>query len=389
MLAPTAGVERLHWRLAGFYFFYYATVGAFMPYWAPYLEARGFSPVQMGVAFALMGVTRSILPVLWGWYADHTGKRVALIRWASLAALVTFMAIPFVDGIWWIGGLMLAYTLFWHALLPQFEVVTINHLHASGADYSRVRLWGSVGFIGSVLGLGVALDLTGILWLPWLVGSFWLGMAISTWLVPEPPSLHAADAPRIGLWSVLRRPEVIALLFVCFCSQLSFAPYYNFFTLFLERHGYSRSVAGLLWTVGVVAEIGIFLVVGRWIARVGARQVMLAAMAATALRWLFTATLVESWPVLIAAQFAHAVSFGAYHAVAMHYVTRFFPATLHGRGQAVYNAVAYGIGGSIGSLGSGFLWEGVSPDAAFFAAGLVAMVGTAVAWRFLPEPQAR
>ncbi len=389
MLPPNAGVERLHWRLAGFYFFYYATVGAFMPYWAPYLEARGFSPVQMGIAFALMGLTRSILPVVWGWYADHTGQRVALIRWASVAALMTFMAIPFVEGIWWIGGLMIAYTLFWHALLPQFEVVTINHLHASGADYSRVRLWGSVGFIGSVLGLGVALDLTGILWLPWLVGAFWLGMSASTWLVPEPPSLHAADAPRIGLWSVLRRPEVIALLFVCFCSQLSFAPYYNFFTLFLERHDYSRSLAGLLWALGVVAEIGIFLVVGRWIARVGARQVMIVAMVATTLRWFFTATLVDSWPVLIAVQLAHAVSFGAYHAVAMHYVTRFFPPALHGRGQAVYNAVAYGIGGSIGSLGSGFLWEGISPDAAFYAAGIVAFVGTAVAWRFLPDPSAR
>ncbi len=387
MLAPTAGVERLHWRLASFYFFYYATVGAFMPYWSPYLDARGFSAVQMGIAFALMGVTRTVVPLLWGWYADHTGKRVALIRWASLAALITFIAIPFVDGIWWIGGLMLAYTLFWHALLPQFEVVTINHLYASGGDYSRVRLWGSVGFIGSVLGLGVALDLTGILWLPWLVGSFWVGMAASTWLVPESPSLHAPDTPHTSLWTVVRRPEVIALLLVCLCSQLSFAPYYNFFTLFLERHDYSRSTAGVLWATGVLAEIGIFLVVGRWIARVGARTVMLVALSATTLRWLLTASLVDTWAVLISVQLAHAITFGAYHAVAMHYVTRFFPPALHGRGQAVYNAAAYGIGGSIGSIGAGFLWEGVSPESAFYAAGLVAAIGTVIAWRYLPNPR--
>ncbi len=387
LLAPPAGVERLHWRLASFYFFYYATVGAFMPYWAPYLEARGFSPVQMGIAFALMGVTRSILPVAWGWYADHTGKRVALIRWASIAALITFMAIPFVDGVWWIGGLMLAYTLFWHALLPQFEVVTLNHLHASGADYSRVRLWGSVGFVASVLGLGIALDITGIIWLPWLVGSFWLGMAASTWLVPEPPALHSADAPRVGLWTVVRRPEVLALLAVCLASQLSFAPYYNFFTLFLERHDYSRSLAGMLWALGVVAEIGMFLIIARLIARWGARRMMLVAMVATSLRWLFTAFAVESWPVLIMVQIAHAVTFGAYHAIAMYYVMRFFPPTLHGRGQAIYNAVAYGIGGSIGSISAGYLWEGVSPEAAFFAAGIVAAIGSAVAWRYLPEPR--
>ena len=36
----------LHARLSGYYFFYYATVGAFMPYWSPYLEARGFTATR-------------------------------------------------------------------------------------------------------------------------------------------------------------------------------------------------------------------------------------------------------------------------------------------------------------------------------------------------------
>src|SRR5690606_15064713 len=99
MLTPPAGVERLQWRLASFYFFYYATVGAFLPYWSPYLQSRGFSAAQMGVAFALMGVMRSIVPLAWGWWADHSGSRIALIRWAALAALTLFLAIPFVDGV--------------------------------------------------------------------------------------------------------------------------------------------------------------------------------------------------------------------------------------------------------------------------------------------------
>ena len=388
MFAPLAGVERLHRRLSSFYFFYYATVGAFMPYWAPYLKTRGFSAVDVGIAFAMMGVTRSVLPVLWGWYADHSGKRMALIRWASLAALILFMAIPFVDGVWWIGGLMIAYTLFWHALLPQFEVVAINHLQASGRDYNRVRLWGSVGFVASVLGLGFALDLTGMIWLPWLVGSFWLGMAATSWLVPEPPTLHSADTPRLSIWSVLARKRVLVLLFVCLCSQLSFAPYYNFFTLFLERHHYSRSLAGMLWALGVIAEIGMFLVIARLIARWGARRLMLLALGATAVRWFLTAAAVDSWAVLIAVQLAHAVTFGGYHALAMHYVTRLFPPALHGRGQAVYNAAAYGIGGSVGSLAAGWLWQALSPEAVFYGAALVATIGTWAAYRYLPEPDA-
>ena len=372
-------------RLASFYFFYYATVGAFMPYWSPYLEARGFTAVQMGIAYAIMGLSRSFVPLAWGVWADRRGARVDLIRMASVAALLLFLIIPFAPSVLWVGILMAGYTLFWHALLPQFEVVALNHLHARGGDYGRVRLWGSVGFVFAVLGLGLALDRTGILWLPGLVGVFWIGMAISSWKVPEPPPAHVDHLLSVSLRGVLKQPRVIVLLLVCLASQLSFAPYYNFFTLFLIKHGYSQSFSGLLWALGVVAEIIMFLYMGRIIKRYGSRNVMLVAMLATALRWVLTAVAVESMPVLILVQISHALTFGTYHATAMHYVQRLFPGTLHGRGQAVYNGVAYGLGGSIGSLSSGYLWGALSPEAVFLGASLVALAGFALAWRKLPD----
>lgn len=384
--APVSSLHVPAHRLAGFYFFYYATVGAFMPYWPPYLVERGFSPVQMGVAFALMGVMRTVVPLAWGTLADRSGRRMALIRWSSVASLLLFLAIPFSNGVFWVGALMLAYTLFWHALLPQFEVVAFAHLNASGGDYARVRLWGSVGFIASVLGLGWALERTGIIALPWLVGTFWVFMVGATWGVPEVARVATTlDAPRASLRRVLRRPEVIALLLVCFASQLSFAPYYNFFTLFLERHGYSRSLAGTLWALGVVAEVGMFMAMGRLISRFGARRLMLVALAVTVLRWTLTATLVDAWSILLLAQLSHALTFGTYHAVAMHYVQRLFPPALLGRGQAMYNAAAYGIGGSIGSLGAGYLWGALSPEAVFLLAALVALLGFWIGWKRLPE----
>ena len=373
-------------RLAGFYFFYYATVGAFMPYWSPYLEARGFSAGQMGLAYALMGVTRSIMPVAWGYWGDHSSSRIRLIRWAAFASIALFLCIPFAPSIFWVGALMVGYVLFWHALLPQFEVVALDHLAAHGSDYSKVRLWGSVGFVVAVLGLGPILDRTGMMPLPWLVACFWIGMGLSAWTVPDAPRLvHEEGVAPVGLWVVLKRPEVLVLLGVCLCSQMSFAPYYNFFTLFLVKHGYSRSFGGMLWALGVIAEIGLFAVMGRVIARFGARALMIASLGATSLRWLLTATLVERLPVLLLVQLAHALSFGAYHAVAMHYVQRLFPRALQGRGQAIYNAVAYGVGGSVGSLMSGYLWEGVSPEAAFLAVAVIAALGTLLAWRHLPR----
>ena len=377
----------LHTRLGGYYFFYYATVGAFMPYWAPYLTARGFSATEVGVAYALAGVERAVMPFVWGWIADHSGKHIQLVRGTSLASLFLFLLIPFAEGTLQIMVAMLAYNLFWQALLPQFEAVSLVHLQHTRGDYSRVRLWGSVGFVVAVLSLGPLLDWLGILPLPWLVGSLFAGMALASFLVPETRAapLPADAPPAEGLKTVLRRPEVIGLLVACLCSQMSFAPYYNFFTLFLERHGHARSVAGVLWAVGVVAEIGLFVYMSRIIARVGARRLLLLALAVTVLRWVSTVLLADSLPALVVIQLSHALTFGAYHACAMHYVFRLFPARLQGRGQALYNAAAYGIGGAVGSLGAGWIWDHVRPEAPFWIAAGIAALGTWVVWKRVPE----
>jgi PPP family 3-phenylpropionic acid transporter len=380
--------QSLHARLSGFYFFYYATVGAFMPYWSPYLEARGFSATQMGIAYALMGVTRSFMPIAWGWWADTTGKRITTIRWAVLVSLALFLCIPFSSTIFAVGFFMLAYSIFWHALLSQFEVVALSHLEPYRGDYSRVRLWGSVGFVAAVLGLGPILDAGGILPLPWLVAALFAAMAVSAYLVPEVPMTGHGVTASVPILDVLRRPSVKALLAACLLSQLSFAPYYNFFTLFLERHQYTRGTAGFLWALAVLAEIGLFLLMGRLISAVGARRLMLAVLAATAARWVLTPLLVDSLPLLILLQLSHALTFGAYHSLAVYYVQQYFPGSMQGRGQAFYNAAAYGVGGSIGSLASGYVWQHLSPEAVFFGAGLAALLGWWIAWRYLRDPHA-
>ncbi|MCI0749469.1 MAG: MFS transporter [Nevskiales bacterium] len=376
-------MQPVHARLSSFYFFYYATVGAFLPYWSPYLEARGFTAAQIGVAYALMGLTRSFMPVVWGWWADVSGYRITLVRWAVLGSLAMFLGIPFASSTTAIVILMVGYALFWHALLPQFEVVALNHLVHSGGDYGRVRVWGSVGFVVAVLGLGPVLDAVGILPLPWLVGAIFAAMAMASWAVSEVPANPSVPVQASSMVQVLKRPAVLALLFACLLSQLSFAPYYSFFTLFLERHDYTRGMAGVLWALAVIAEIGLFLVMGRLIAGLGARRLLLLVLAATTARWALTPLLVDFLPGLILLQLSHALTFGAYHSVAVYYVQQLFPDSMQGRGLALYNAAAYGIGGAIGSLASGYIWQHVSPEATFMAAAVSAAAGWWVAYRGL------
>jgi len=374
----------LNVRIAGFYFAYFGVLGAFVGYWTPYLVSRGFSAELVGYTHAMIGVSRATVPLLWGWLADRSGQRMAMIRGASIASLLTFAAIPFVDGVWFVVALTVGYTLFWNALLPQFEVVALRHMGGAGHGYARVRLWGSIGYIVALMAAGALIDAVGIGGEPVIVSGLFLAMSAVAWLVPEPPGRAAApvaDAqPAVSLAQVLRRPAVVALLIACLCSQASFQPYYLFFTVLMDAQGHARTVTGLLWSLGVTAEIGIFLVVGRLLARFPAGSLMTVVLGLTALRWLLIGLLPDVLPVLLFAQLLHAAAFGVYHALAMQYVHTLFPADQQGRGQAIYISVAYGVGGSLGALITGWGWAHLSPAAVFAGAAGVAALGSVIAW---------
>jgi PPP family 3-phenylpropionic acid transporter len=376
-------------RLAGFYFAYYAVVGAFMPYWALWLQSRGHTPSEIGLVFAAMAATRLFMPVLWGWYADRRSTRMPVIQTACLTSLLIFVAIPLTQGLAWLLILSVAYNLFWNAILPQFEAATLGHLRESAHRYSRIRLWGSVGFIATVVAFGPLLDYTGIAPLPWLISLLFLLMVIAAFRVPEPAVMLHAGHTDVSIWIVLKRPEVIALLVACFLSQLSFAPFYSFFSLYIQQHGYTRGAIGGLWALGVGAEILVFLGMSRLLHRFGARNLMLLALATTALRWALLVMFVDHQSVLIFSQLLHLSSFAIYHAVSIHYIHRFFPGRLQGRGQALLNSVSFGAGGMLGSLGGGYLWEHGSPEAVYWTAAAVALLAWFIAWRGLRPAQGK
>ncbi len=377
----------LYIRLSGFYLFYFAALGALVPYWGLYLRSLGFSQARIGELMAVLLATKIVAPNVWGWIADHTGARMRIIRLASLAAAVAFAGV-FLDGrYWWLVAVMAVFSFFWNAALPQFEATTMNHLGTRSHRYATVRLWGSIGFIVAVAGLGPLLDRFGAGLLPPVVLALFGGIWLVALTVPESAAGHLPldEAP---LTRVLRRPHVAALLTVCFLLQASHGPYYAFYTLYLEDHGYTRNLIGQLWALGVLAEIGVFIAMHRWLARFGARHLLLAALVLAAVRWLLIAWFVESLAVLALAQTLHAASFGVYHAVAIHLVHRFFTGRHQGRGQALYSSLSFGAGGALGSLLSGYLMSGAGPAWTYTAAAGLAGLAFLVAYRGVREAQA-
>ena len=78
-------------RLAGFYFFYFAYLGAFAPFFSIYLKAVGLSPIEIGAVMALPAVARMTAPHLWGWLADASGRLMRIVRATTLAGLVCWL----------------------------------------------------------------------------------------------------------------------------------------------------------------------------------------------------------------------------------------------------------------------------------------------------------
>jgi PPP family 3-phenylpropionic acid transporter len=368
-----------YWRLSGFYLFYFATLGALVPYWNLYLRYLDFSVTEIGQLTAILMATKILAPYVWGWIADRTGRRIAIVRMASLLAAIAFAGVFAGTGYWWLALVMLAFSFFWNASLPQFEATTLNHLGSETRRYSRIRLWGSVGFILTVAGLGPLLDRYGAGLLPPVLLGLFIAIWLSSLAVPE----SAADyrpRPQVSLRTVLGQPMVVSLFSVCFLMQASHGPYYTFFTIYLEDFGYTRTLIGQLWALGVVAEIGIFLLMPRLLSHFGSRHLLLTATSLTSMRWLLIAVFPLYGEVIGFAQTLHAASFGLYHAVSIHLIHRLFTGHYQGRGQALYSSLSFGAGGATGSLASGYLWKGIGPESMFLLAAVASLTALGVAY---------
>jgi PPP family 3-phenylpropionic acid transporter len=347
-----------YWRLSGFYFFYFAFVGAMAPFWGLYLKDLGFDAWRIGVLMALLQAMRIFAPNIWGHVADRTGRRAAIVQVAALGSAVSFCGVFLGSNFAWLFVVMSAMSFFWSASLPLVEAMTLSHLKERTDRYGLIRLWGSIGFIVMVVGLGYLFEWLPIRHLPWVVLAAMLGIVATARTIPDTEVLpHAADT--VPILSVVRRPEVLALLAACFLMSAAHGPYYTFYSIYLVDHGYAKSLVGWLWALGVICEVGVFLMLPRIFARVTPARLIMFSFALTVLRFLIIGWGVESMPLMILAQALHAFTFGTYHAAAVALIHHYFRGRHQARGQALYNSFAFGAGGTLGSLYSGAAWDGL------------------------------
>jgi PPP family 3-phenylpropionic acid transporter len=345
-----------YWRLSSFYFFYFAALGGFLPYWSLYLEHIKFNALEIGELSALMVATKIIAPNLWGWIADHTGRSLRIIRVASFFAAIIFAGFFYKDTYLWVAMITIGFSFFWNAALPQFEAATLFHLKKEPHRYSKIRLWGSIGFIVSVLSIGRFVDILSIDYIPEMI----IGLLTMIWLVslitPETKPVKKTDNT-VGVFKIIKQPEVIAFFTVYMLLQLAHGPYYVFYSIYLNSFNYTPTLIGQLWALGVVAEVLLFISMKYILRWVSLRHILLISVLLSICRWLIIAFYVESLPLMAFAQLLHAATFGSSHVVAIHLVHKYFGDHHQGKGQALYSSLSFGLGGMIGSLYSGYFWD--------------------------------
>lgn len=378
-MAPAPGAGGVpYWRLSGFYLFYFALLGATAPFLAMYFDHLGFSSARIGELVAIPMLMRCVAPNLWGWLGDRTGQRLAIVRFGAVCTLGCFSLIFISKTYAWLAMVMALHAFFWHAVLPQFETITLAHLHGQPARYSQVRLWGSVGFILTVVVMGRLYEWWSLDVYPYALVTIMAGIVVSSFWVPNvQPRVGARRLTGEGFLRQLLAPGVLAFYACVALMQVSHGPYYTFLSLHLEHLGYSRAVIGVLWAVGVVAEVLMFLGMSRLLGRYSVRRVLAASFLLAALRWWLLGSAAEHLGWLIFAQVLHAATFASFHASCIHFVQRTFGPRQQGQGQALYAALA-GTGGALGALYSGYSWNTLGPTWTFALASLAALAAAAI-----------
>ena len=367
-------------RLAAFYFAFFAWVGITTAYFPPYLAERGLDAAQIAWVLALPPLARIVAPAAWGWIADRTRAERGIVVLSCATGAVCFALLPAVDGFAGIAWLIALSAAFSAAALPLVEAITLGALAGQSGRYGPIRLWGSIGFIAVVLAGGAWLDAGLSRVLPAAVVVFALAAAAAGLSLPK-RTMHPAtaiSAPQLT-------SSALALLASAFFVAVSHGTLYTFLTLHLRGLGYSGTLIGFLWTLGVLAEIVVFFFLPALFRRHALSTILMASAGLGVLRFQIIGWAADWLALLLLAQVLHAATFGSYHAAAVAAVQRVFPPQARARGQALFSSLGYGAGGAAGALSAGWAWDLAGPGLAFTVSSIAAGAGLLFAYSLKRE----
>jgi MFS transporter, PPP family, 3-phenylpropionic acid transporter len=361
-------------RLRLFYLLYYGNVGTYLPYFAAYLRGRGFSGGEIGVVQMVPSLLAPVVALAWASYADHRASPQRALRLAAAWAAVAVLLLPFARAPWQVGAVVALMSLGDRAVVPLVDSITLDFCRVTpGASYARVRLFGSLGFIGASLAAGWALTLRGDRasdpLVPVLVAALVVGYAVAARRTPS-TAAHAERPAARDIAALARDRRLHLLLAASAIHWAACAPYHLLFGVFVRDVGLPSDVTGAGVGIGVAAEIAALVLFPRLERRVPLRALFAIAFLGSAVRWALLSRVAGALPVA-SLQALHALTFGLFWGCATHALADAVPPALRATGQAAFTAIVFGGGNALGYALSGLGYDrlgGVGPLFAFAAA---------------------
>ena len=349
--------------IAAFYFFYFSIVAIYVIFLPKVLIMVGYTPSEVGIIFAAAPLVRFGLPFLF-----LKGIKLDLKTFNSALFLLMAATLSFfftLESFWPLLLSNIFMGVGMSLILPYIEVIALALIGKE--SYGRVRLFGSIGFILVALMLVKFLDVptTALLFLLIVVGATTLfGYAIAhvdDKKVTEPESIEGKHLDILAHW-----PLWLGLTLM----QVSFGPFYNFFTIYETAHGISLQTTIYLWSFGVIAEIVLFYFQGPLLKH-NLLKLLEFSLILTVGRWLLTYAFADKLYLLYFAQSLHAFSFALFHTAAISYLYAIY--SERKLAQQFFFGLSYGLGGFIGAITAGYIYE-LWPTQLFLYAAFIALL---------------
>ena len=360
------------WTVGTQYFIYFGVLGVFLPYFNLYCYHLGFSGAQIGAISATRSITMVVFALLWGVMADRFDARRPIYIFCNFASALLWALYFTTTAFWPMLLITMIYAAFHAPIISFLEAFTMDILGPEKEGYGRIRVWGSISFIMVVVVLGRVIDLFSIDLILVLIfaGSIMLGLM--TFSVPR-ISIDRQAGGRKHLRSFLNLP--VAVFLTCsFLMLVSHGTYYGFFSIHLENLGFSKTFIGIAWALASTAEILVMVTSKRLFARFSLEKVLIFSFAIASVRWIML-FFVTSAPLILLSQCLHAATYGTFHMASILYIDRLSPNHLKTFGQAVNNAVQYGLGLMIGFFLNGFLYDALGSYNLFMVSSGIAALG--------------
>ena len=361
--------------LAGFYLLYFGALGVTLPFFPAYLKSLGLSGSEVGVLLALAPLLSLVGPPLWGHLADRTGRADRVLTAVTLGAFACFAPLLWVDRFAALIVVLASYAFFTSSVTPLIDTLTLQHVGTAGGSFSRVRLFGSIGFVISSTAFGLAIsriDRMTVLVPLCLMAAYlvWSFLVRATSAARVAPSV----LPGLGL---LGDRQLAIFLGATSLHWIACSPFHGTFSIHVQALRLAPPVVGISAGLGVLAETCFMYFYPRFAERLSPQRLLLIAFVSSSVRW-FVMSLTSQPEVIVLISSIHGLTFGAFYVASIAFVSGRVPSELRASGQGLFASATFGLGGLVGYLASGVGYDALGGHRLFAVAGAVELMAAAL-----------